>query len=233
MSDKLQKVGEKAKQQIYKKYLQRIAKGEKLNASEVKVFKELELEFSGKKADRLYGTQDVIDYAAKKGLGLTTRQVKYNTGKRLPVQQDGSYLKVDVDEFITWKLTEGQRYQTDNEEVLDWRAIKEKYSALIEKEKFEKISGSVVAKKEVDRMLRERAYEFRMGCYAISRAIAHQILSLTHPDINDIVEIIDKMHDEMLDNYSRGHHFTLCEIEPLNWKDLVYDVLKKERNGGG
>ena len=105
-------------------------------------------------------------------------------------------------------LTEAVSYQqldlqTEDAEVLfkNARALREKAAALQAAAEHEKFIGQLIEREQVDKVIFERARQFRDGLITLSRRIAPDLASIN--DVKQIEAMLNKEHRLILEQFSK------------------------------
>jgi hypothetical protein len=213
--------GQLAKINLFSNLGKRIGDGDKLNASEIKLFNTLEKEFESelneglpapKKPALLQTNLDAADYC-----GFTTRMISYHvTRGNIKANKDGTFDRSELDRFLATKG--GRRKKTataidDKKDAADlrWRIARARREEML----VSQMRGNLAAWEEVDAQWRERVVMVTSGLEAFKNRLPGVLVGKSRRDIQDVLEDEIKLLRE-----AYATHGKYCPNEKTNSKNI-------------
>ena len=186
--------GKLAKINLFANLGARIGKGDKLNASEIKLFNTLEKEFEGelnegdpgpKKPALLQTNLEAAEYC-----GFTTRMISYHvTRGNIKANKDGTFDRSELDRFLATKGGRRQKAAAGIDEKSDAAMLRYRIAKARREEMLVmQLEGNLASWEEVESQWRERIVIVTSGLEAFKNRLPGILVGKSRRDIQDILE---------------------------------------------
>ena len=189
--EKLLATGQIAKVRLYQDLLKRIASGEQLKPSEIKLLHTLEKEIesqiddTGKVSALLQTNLEAAEYC-----GFTTRMISYHLHKgNLKANKDGTFDRSELDRFLATKGGRRQKAAAGIDDKSDAAMLRYRVAKARREEMLVmQLEGNLASWEEVESQWRERIVIVTSGLEAFKNRLPGILVGKSRRDIQDILE---------------------------------------------
>lgn len=190
-----------AEAQILKHFIERLNNNEVLKASEIKLFRSIKANLAESPSSNpvFISAIEVAEYAKISRQGVHS----HVRGGKLIQQEDGTFLKIDVDNWIR-QYRGGKRGEQNVSQALLKQELKNKrVKGRREQLKLSLEASKSIPRAEVERQFGLRCSEFTRAFQTFSQRVAHKLAAKSKKTTKEVIGIMDHEAKRILQNITR------------------------------